>query len=134
MSTRDVRDAIVRGFETVLAEEHVPASRQRHAALKLAVVVEAHGVRLVRPAAIHDPNADWRKQPEPGDQQTGATRAWAVLSGTAICQVCRTEQSVTRDGVIAEHDITDDHGNTFGCLGSSADPAFVPRTSDRTPR
>lgn len=128
-----MRELLRRSFEGIVERHGVGRAYSRACAMELLAALDGQRISLARPAHLHDPVADWRRHPEPGDQQTGATRAWAVLSGTAICQVCRTEQSVTPDGVIAEHDITDEDGNTFDCLGSDADPAFVPRPSDRTP-
>ena len=132
MSTRDVRSLLTSNFEGIVERHGVKRAYSHACALELIAAVTGQGISLVRPAHLHDPVADWRRRPEPGDQESGASRAWAVLSGTAICQVCRTEQRVTRDGAIEEHDITDADGNTFTCLGSDADPAFVPRTTGRS--
>lgn len=61
MTDRDVRDLIVRSFEGI-AERHGVARSKSHAcALQLVAALEGHGVRLVRPANLHDPNADWRR-------------------------------------------------------------------------
>lgn len=61
MTDRDVRDLIVRSFEGI-AERHGVARSKSHAcALQLVAALEGHGVRLVRPANLHDPAADWRR-------------------------------------------------------------------------
>lgn len=133
MSIRDVRDAIVRGFETVLAEDTAtPASRQRHVALKLAAVVEAHGVRLVRPAAIHDPAADWRNKPAAADPLTGANQVRAALYGTGQCPLCRTWPALTGAGTLADHLVTDADGITSDCLGAGLEPVHPKPPAPRT--
>jgi len=133
VSSRDVRDAIVRGFEAVLAEDTpTPASRQRHVALKLAAVVEAHGVRLVRPAAIHDPAADWRRQPEAADPMLGANQVRAALYGTGQCPLCRTWQALTASGTLTDHRIPADDGVMVGCIGAGLEPFHPQPPTPRT--
>jgi hypothetical protein len=133
MTNRDVRDAIVRGFESVLAEDTpTPASRQRHVALKLAAVVEAHGVRLIRPAAIHDPAADWRNKPAAADPQLGANQVRAALYGTGQCPLCRTWPALNRDGTLAEHAAPDEDGVPVGCIGAGLEPAHPQPPAPRT--
>lgn len=132
MTSRDVRSLLTSNFEGIVERHGVRRSYSHACALELIAALTGQGISLVRPAHLHDPVADWRRRPQPGDQQTGASRAWAVLSGNAICQVCRTEQRVTGDGKILEHELADEYGNTLTCLGSDADPALVPRTTDRT--
>lgn len=83
MSTRNVRDVIIAGFEGVLRDEDCHPGKVRAIALKLAAVVEGHGVTLSRPAHLHDPVADdWRgrSRPEPGDAATGRAAASAALA------------------------------------------------------
>lgn len=68
MGDRDVRDLIVEAWEGKLGQLGV-----RHAhtvALELAVIAEAHGIRLTRPAHLHDPAADYRT-PAEGTSPTG---------------------------------------------------------------
>ncbi len=82
MSTRNVRDVILTGWEGVLLEEGCHPGKVRAIALKLAAVVEGHGVALSRPAHLHDPVADdWRgaKRPVPGDAQAGRKAALNAL-------------------------------------------------------
>jgi hypothetical protein len=57
MSTRDVRDLITAAWATKLRTEG--AKNPHTLALELAVIAEAHGVKLTRPAHLHDPAADW---------------------------------------------------------------------------
>ena len=70
MSTRDVRALIVEAWTGRLERGGV-----RHAytlACELAVIAEGHGVKLIRPAHLHDPVAeDWR----PGQRPTDVTPA-----------------------------------------------------------
>lgn len=133
MTERDVRRLLTSNFEGIVERHGVRRAYSHACALELIAALVGQGISLVRPAHLHDPAADWRRRPEPGDQETGASRVRAALYGTGICQICRTEQPVTDAGAIAEHDITDDDGNTFTCLGSDADPAPFARTPDRTP-
>jgi hypothetical protein len=61
MSARDVRDVIVDAWAYELSRN---GCRHSHTvALKLAVIAEAHGIKFIRPAHIHDPNADWSQPP-----------------------------------------------------------------------
>ena len=65
MSTRDVRDLITDAWAAKLRAE---GAKNAHAlALELAVICEAHGVKLTRPAHLHDPNADWTNPVEPAE-------------------------------------------------------------------
>ncbi|MBS2962614.1 hypothetical protein KGA66_06115 [Actinocrinis puniceicyclus] len=128
MSSRDVRSLLISNFEGILERHGVRRAYSHACALELIAALTGQGISLVRPAHLHDPVADWRRRPEPGDQETGASRARAALYGIGICQVCRTGQPVTDAGAISEHDFTDEHGNTLTCLGSDADPAPFART------
>jgi len=124
VSTRDVRDQVVAGFETVLDEEPgVARSRVHYLALKLAAIVEAHGVRLARPAHLHDPVADWRNKPTAGDPQAGANQVRAALYGTGLCPLCRTNQALTGSGTLTDHPVPDDEQPGAGCLGAGLEPA-----------
>lgn len=128
MTERDVRDLIVRAFEGI-AERNGVARRKSHAcALQLAAAVEAHGVRLVRPAAIHDPAADWRRKSEPGDTQAGANAARAALNGTGRCPLCHTDQALTSERTLTEHTVPDVDGNHAGCLGAGLEPSTMQGT------
>jgi hypothetical protein len=78
VSTRNVRDVIITGFEGVLREENCHPGKVHAIALKLAAVVEGHGVSLSRPAHLHDPVADdWR--PAAGDMEAGRKAALAAI-------------------------------------------------------
>ncbi len=74
MTERDVREQIIRAFEGI-AERHGVARSKSHAcALDLVAALTGHGIRLARPAHLHDPNADWRRRP---GQNTGRPPAEA---------------------------------------------------------
>jgi hypothetical protein len=62
MSERDVRDLITTAWAGKLRQAGAP--NPDALALELAVVAEAHGVKLTRPAHLHDSNADFRDWPE----------------------------------------------------------------------
>ena len=122
MTDRDVRDLIVRAFEHI-AERHGVARSHSHAcALELIAALTGHGIRLVRPAHLHDAAADWRVRRDPGDYDAGKRAALAALNGTGICSLCRTEQLLTGDGLIADHDIEDPALGVLGCLGAGITP------------
>lgn len=129
---RDVREVVIAGFEIVLGELGIAHSYRHHGALKLAAVAEAHGVRLARPAHLHDPNANWRDKPEPGDASVGAFAVRAALLGSGICTECDAEQ-LLREGVVEDHlrvpvnpDADDDE-----CPGSGKPPRAVPVDEDQ---
>lgn len=89
MSMRVVKDLIVEAWE---GELRAAGTRTPHAvALKLAVICEAHGVRLVRPALLQDPVAEeWRKPREEllravGDHAAGAEAARAAIAPRPAC-------------------------------------------------
>lgn len=83
MTTRNVRDLIVEAWEGELRASGV---KNPHAlALKLAVITEAHGVRLVRPALLQDPVAnDWRRPREQAVAQSGDHAAGLDAARAAI--------------------------------------------------
>jgi hypothetical protein len=124
MTDRDVRDLILRAFEGI-AERHGVARSHSHAcALELIAALTGHGVRLVRPAHLHDPAADWRRERHPGDQVAGARAARAALYGTGTCPICRTPAVLlTRDGALDEHELPDDTLGPVGCVGAGLKPA-----------
>lgn len=91
MSMRNVKDVIVEAWE---GELRLAGTRNPHAvALKLAVIVEAHGVRLARPALLQDPVAnDWSRPPEvteavrlAADHAAGAEAAKALIAQRPAC-------------------------------------------------
>ena len=62
MRTRNVKDLLVEIWEGKL---RAAGARNPHAlALELAAIAEAHGIRLARPALLHDPAADWKPTPQ----------------------------------------------------------------------
>lgn len=63
MTDRDVREQIIRAFEGIAERHGVPRSKSHACALQLVAALEGHGIRLARPAHLHDPNANWRDQP-----------------------------------------------------------------------
>jgi hypothetical protein len=83
MTTRNVRDLIVEVWE---GKPRAAGARNPHAlALDLAVVCEAHGVRLVRPALIQDPVAnDWRTPREQAARRLGDAAAGLAAARAAI--------------------------------------------------
>jgi hypothetical protein len=80
MATRDVREIILDTVEGRLRDLGV-----RHAyaeACAIVAIVEGQGIKLVRPAHHHDPNADWHRQPDaPPAGQAAKEAARAVLRG-----------------------------------------------------
>jgi len=126
---RDVRDVVVAGWEGRLKREGV---RNAHTvALELAVIAEAHGVRLARPAHLHDPNANWQNKPEPGDHGTGALAALAAI-GKGVCTVCGDRVDLTGD-LIGPHDVSDNppHPPFHPCLGAGKPPRQQPVNEDQ---
>jgi hypothetical protein len=67
MTTRDVRDVLLRNFEGIVERHGVARSKSHACALELLVALRGQGISTLRPANHHDPNADWRRRPE----QTG---------------------------------------------------------------
>ena len=80
MSDRDVRDLITCAWAGKLRAAGV--RNPEALALELAVIAEAHGVRLVRPAHLHDPAADFRNRPESAPPSAEYLAAKAVIAGT----------------------------------------------------
>lgn len=81
MSARDVRELITDAWAVKLRTE---GAKNPHAlALELAVIAEAHGVKLTRPAHLHDPNADWTRPVEPGVPGGDYRAARAALAAAA---------------------------------------------------
>lgn len=86
MTSRNVRDLLIEAWEGALLEEGCAPSRVHALALKLAVLAEAHGVRLARPAHLHDPVADdWHgpRRPRPGDAAAGAAAVRSQIARPA---------------------------------------------------
>jgi hypothetical protein len=89
MSTRDVRDLIVTAWAGKL---HTAGCKHPHTiALELAVIAEAHGIKLTRPAHLHDPAADWTKPVEPAAPDS---------AGRALFQAAKAQLTNPR----TEHD------------------------------
>lgn len=126
MTDRDVRDVLRVAFEAIEEEFGVSRSKSRACALKHLAALEGHGIRLARPAHLHDAAADWRVRREPGDAAAGKRAALAALNGTGTCSLCRTEQPLTGDGLIADHDIEDPALGVLGCLGAGITPDTTP--------
>jgi hypothetical protein len=60
MTERDVRAQIITAFEGIVERNGVARSKSHACALQLVAALTGHGIRLARPAHIHDPNANWR--------------------------------------------------------------------------
>lgn len=84
MSARDVRDLITAAWAGKLKQ--AGARNPDTLALELAVIAEAHGVRLVRPAHLHDPAADYRNRPEPAAPGADYLAARAAITSTPTDQ------------------------------------------------
>jgi hypothetical protein len=81
VSTRNVRDLIVTAWAGKL---HAAGCKNPHAfALELAVIAEAHGVKLTRPAHLHDPAADWTAPVEAAEPGSAYLAAKAALTAAA---------------------------------------------------
>lgn len=85
MSDRDVRDLITTAWAAKLKQAGV--SGPEAVALELAVIAEAHGVRLTRPAHLHDPAADFRNRPEGAAPSADYLAAKAAITGTPADQL-----------------------------------------------
>ncbi|MGH6657590.1 MAG: hypothetical protein ACRDVE_20585 [Actinocrinis sp.] len=128
MTQRDVRDLIQAGFEGIAEKYGVHRGYSRACALELLAVLTGQGISFVRPAHLHDPVADWRRKPQPGDALAGANRVRAALYGTGICPLCRTEHALTAAGTLTEHDLPDDdEAPAAGCLGAGLEPTIITR-------
>ena len=122
---RDVSDVVLASFTSVLRRERVrnPAAVAR----EQIGIARAHGVRFAVPAHWHDPNADHRNVPEPGDHEAGVAAALAAI-GKGICKACgnRVYLCDLLDGtqVIGEHDISDNppHPPFHACAGAGKPP------------
>lgn len=132
MSNRDVQEQILLGFEAVAERFGVPRSKSRACALQLVTVVTGHGIRLARPANIHDPAADWRNKPAAADPLAGANQVRAALYGTGQCPLCRTWPALTGAGTLADHLVTDADGITSDCLGAGLEPVRPQPPAPRT--
>lgn len=131
MTERDVRDLLQRAFEGIAERHGVARSYSRACAMELLAALDGQQIKLVRPAHLHDPAADWRRRPDPGDPRAGANAVRAALYGTALCPLCRTERPLTAAGTLAEHDLPDDDQTpTAGCLGAGLEPL----TTDTKPK
>lgn len=85
MSDRDVRDLITTAWAGKL--KHAGVRAPEALALELAVIAEAHGVRLTRPAHLHDPDADYRNQTEGVPPSEGYRAAKAALAAETPDQI-----------------------------------------------
>lgn len=127
MTDRDVRDLLQRSFENIVERHGVARSYSHACALELLAALDGQRIRLVYPAHLNDPAADWRHTPEAGDTHRGAAAARAALyaqrpHGSATCPLCRTDQPLTAAGRIADHDPTEDAEPPAGCLGAGLEP------------
>jgi len=116
---RDVRDEILAAWENILGRTTDAGSRAHAVTLELAVAAENRGADLNPPRRPHDPDADWRIR-RPGDQRAGQRLARTAVYGTGTCQLCRTEQPLTRGGLLDEHQADPDEPD---CLGAALPPA-----------
>jgi hypothetical protein len=100
VSTRNVKDVIIAGWEGALVDELKRPSTVHALALKLAAIAESHGAALSRPAHLHDPVAtDWQAdahRPPPGDQQAGARAAWDAFQAARAAR-CDTSTETTTE-------------------------------------
>lgn len=134
MTERDVRDLLTRHFEGIAEKYGVRRSYSHACALEILAALAGQGIQLVRPVHQHDPAADWRRVPEPGDAEAGAAAARAALyqqrpNGEGVCPLCRTVQPLTAAGRIVDHDLDDDDMPPAGCLGAGLEPAAPERTT-----
>lgn len=129
MTDRDVRDLLMRSFEGIVERHGVARSYTRACALELLAALDGQRIKLVRPAHLHDPVADWRNKPQPGDPQAGANAARAALFGTGTCPLCRTEQALTGNGTLADHTTEDEDQPPADCLGAGLEPLATERTT-----
>jgi hypothetical protein len=132
MTTRDVRDLLIRNFEGIAERYGVARSKSRACALEMLAAVTGQGISTVRPAAHHDPAADWRKKPAPADPTLGANQVRAALYGTGQCPLCRGFQALTASGTLADHPTTDADGITLDCLGAGLEPFHPQLPKPRT--
>lgn len=77
MTDRDVRDLLQRAFEGIAERYGVHPNKSTACALEHLAALTGHGIRLVRPAHLHDPDADYRAATlrRQNPDQIGAPRA-----------------------------------------------------------
>jgi hypothetical protein len=122
---RDVREEVLAAWENILDRTTDMGGRAHAVALELAAAAENRGADLNPPRPSRDPAVEWRPEYQrPGDQKAGQRLARTALYGTGTCQLCHTEQNLTRDGRVDEHPIEPDEPD---CLG-----AALPPTTDRS--
>ena len=134
MTDRDVRELLRRSFEGIVERHGVGRAYSRACALELLAALDGQRIRLVRPAHLHNPDADYRLKPPAGDPVTGAEAVRAAfyekrLHGTGICPLCRTGQPLTVIGRIADHELATGDQPPAGCLGAGLEPLNTDRTT-----
>jgi hypothetical protein len=123
---QEVREEILAAWENILGRTTDAGSRAHAVVLELAVAAENRGADLNPPKPPRDPASEWRPEYQrPGDQKAGRRLARAAFYGTGSCQLCRTEQNLTRDGLVDEHQTDPEQPD---CLGAALPPATDRRT------
>jgi len=125
---RDVSEVILDAWTTLLRRQGV--RRPRETALEQLGIAKLHGSKFSVPPHWHDPNADHRNQPEPGDAEAGLISALAAL-GKGLCRECGGRYSLDGRDRIELHEISDDGHPPFRpCPGGAKPPRGAADSTD----
>ena len=117
---RDISEVILDAWTTLLRRQGVRHPRQT--AIEQLGIAKLHGAKFSVPPHWHDPNADHRNRPEPGDQEAGVLTALAAI-GKGLCTECGDRVHLDENSRIGPHEISDDGHPPFRpCPGGAKPP------------